>query len=91
MKHYNYYWYHHMIPNDERQKIQHTIDSKDYERFVELYKEYAIKAVIYGSYKTVFLPEYISVYDEETKKAEFVSVLDRNEFNKITHSESEFG
>ena len=43
MKEYIYYWFHHMIPENERKYIEKIIDKKDYNAFINLYKEYTIK------------------------------------------------
>jgi len=34
---YIYYWYHHMIPEQERKEISETIRNKNYEKFLYLY------------------------------------------------------
>ena len=99
MKEYIYYWYHHMMPEKERKEIQTTLDNKDYFRFIELYKEYSIKAIQYGKYyeefstwcPMIFLPDTISVYDSNTETFEYISVLEKENFEKITYSECECG
>lgn len=78
MKEYTYYWYHHMMPEEDRKEIEQVLAEKDYEAFVELYKKYSILAVEYGSYNEefetwfpmTFLPDYIGVYDTETEELE---------------------
>lgn len=45
MKSYTYYWYHHMLPVEDQNKISKVIQSKDYFAFIKLYKEYSIKAL----------------------------------------------
>ena len=37
MREYIYHWYHHMMPDNERQKIQMALDNKDYFIFIKLY------------------------------------------------------
>ena len=99
MKSYTYYWYHHMMSEEERNKITKTITNKDYFTFIELYKEYSIKAIEYGEYyeefsawcPMTFLPDTISVYDSQTDTYDFVSVLDKENFEKISYSECECG
>ena len=99
MKEYIYYWYHHMMPEKERKEIQTTLDNKDYFGFIELYKEYSIKAIQYGKYyeefstwcPMIFLPDTISVYDSNTETFEYISVLEKENFEKITYSECECG
>ena len=99
MKSYIYYWYHHMIPAEEQNKINQTIQNKDYFGFIELYKEYSIKAIQCGKYyeefatwcPMIFLPDTISVYDDNADTFEYVSALEKENFEKITYSESECG
>ena len=99
MKSYTYYWYHHMLPVEDQNKISKVIQSKDYFAFIKLYKEYSIKALQYGKYyeefgcwmPMTFLPDSISVYDSETNNFEYVSVLKKENFEKITYSECECG
>lgn len=96
---YVYHWYHHMMPTEERQKITQALKDKDYYAFIVLYKKYAIKAIEDGQYyeelkswlPMVYLPDTISVYDENTKLIETVSVLKRDNFDKITETECECG
>lgn len=99
MKTYVYYWYHHMIPDIERNKINKALIDKNYFDFIELYKTYKIKSVEYGQYDNnfsswypmTFLPSTISVYDNNTDTIDYISVLDKENFEKITHFECECG
>ncbi len=99
MKSYTYYWYHHMIPIEEQNKISQVIQNKDYFGFIELYREYSIKAIQYGKYyeefstwcPMIFLPDTISVYDSNTGTFEYISILEKENFEKITYSECECG
>ena len=100
MKEYVYYWYHHMMPSEERKRINQTIQNKDYFNFIELYKYYSIKAIQEGSYLEEFqtwipmtyLPSTISVFDSEDKNFyDSVLILDKDNFEKITYSECECG
>lgn len=96
---YVYYWYHHMMPTEEREKITQTIKNKDYFAFVELYKKYSIQAIENGKYyeeikawlPMVFLPSTISVYDDKAENIEHISVLDQENFDKIAEIECECG
>ena len=71
----------------------------DYFKFIELYKEYSIKAIQYGKYyeefgtwfPMIFLPDIITVYDSDKETFEYVSILDKENFEKITYSECECG
>ena len=98
MKEYIYYWNHHMMPTTERQEIEKVLNNKDYFSFIELYKKYSIKAIEYGQYYKEFeswipmtyLPSSISVW-QDNQFIEYISILDRNNFNKITYHESECG
>lgn len=99
MKSYNYYWYHHMMPKEEQEEIFQAINDKDYFRFIELYKKYTILGIRYGQYydefsawlPVVFLPDTISVWNNETGEYEDISVLDKENFMKITYTECECG
>lgn len=100
MREYTYYWYHHMIPEEDRKEIEQAIRGKHFEKFVELYKEYAILAIKFGGYNEkfetwfpmTFLPDRISVYNTETEEFEEDEyVLSKSAFMKITHEESECG
>ena len=96
---YIYYWYHHMMPTEERKKISKTIQEKDYEGFIELYKEYSILAIKYGYYSEefetwfpmIFLPDTITYWPEGAEKPEFLSILEKENFMKITYEECECG
>ena len=98
MKEYIYYWYHHMISSLEIEKIQASIENKKYFDFIELYKEYSIKAIKKGQYseefKTwipmTFLPDSICVYEKD-KIVDYISILDKENFEKITYAECECG
>ena len=39
----------------------------------------------------IYLPDTISVYDSETETIEYISILDKENFEKITYSECECG
>ena len=98
MKEYIYYWYHHMMSDTERQNIEKVLKDKDYFAFIELYKKYSIEAIQYGHYyeefqswcPMTFLPNQISVWDGE-HFIEHLSILDKENFDKITFSECECG
>lgn len=95
MKNYVYYWYYHMMSMGEREKITQAIKNKDYYAFIVLYKKYAIKAIEDGKYyeelkswlPMVYLPDTISVYDDNKKLIENISVLKRENFDKIAETE----
>lgn len=100
MKHYIYYWYHHMMPDDERNYIQSVLNNHDYEKFIELYKEYGKQALDYGHYSEefetwypmTFLPDYISIYDDkDEERIDEAYILDKEAFMKIEYSECECG
>lgn len=88
-----------MIPVEEQNRISSIIQNKDYFKFIELYKEYSIKAVQQGKYyeefrtwlPMIFLPDIITVYDSDKETFEYVSVLEKENFEKITYSECECG
>lgn len=88
-----------MIPVEEQNRISSIIQNKDYFKFIELYKEYSIKAIQQGKYyeefrtwlPMIFLPDIITVYDSDKETFEYVSVLEKENFEKITYSECECG
>jgi len=98
MKEYIYYWYHHMMPGKEQEEIFQAINQKDYFKFIELYKKYSILALQHGKYYEEFqswipmtyLPDGISVW-EKNRYIETISVLDKENFEKITYTECECG
>lgn len=95
---YVYYWYHHMMPKDERKNIEKVLDEKDYFEFLNLYKKYTIQAIKLGEYSEelqswipmIFLPNYISCWDGEDYLYD-LPVLDKNNFEKITDYDCECG
>ena len=88
-----------MIPVEEQNRISSIIQNKDYFKFIELYKEYSIKAIQQGKYyeefrtwlPMIFLPDIITVYDSDKETFGYVSVLEKENFEKITYSECECG
>ena len=100
MREYIYHWYHHMMPDNERQKIQMALDNKDYFTFIKLYQEYGIKSFQYGKYYEEFqswipmtyLPSQIWVVEnEDYEHSTYVNILDKENFEKITFHECECG
>lgn len=87
-----------MMPAEERERIEKILQEKDYFAFIDVYKEYSIKAIEYGEYveelhtwiPVIFLPENIIVWDNE-EIAYFLNVLDKESFEKITCAECECG
>ena len=106
-KEVNYYWYHHMIPTSERKIISDTINNHDFEKFIELYKKYTIRAINNGQMIYIdndknnnsniifcpmtFLPNEASIYNKETNTIEYIDILNKNNFMKITYEECECG
>lgn len=87
-----------MMPVEEREKIEKILQEKDYFAFIDVYKEYSIKAIEYGQYDeelhtwipAIFLPENIIVWDNE-EIVDSLNVLDKENFEKITYAECECG
>ena len=98
MKEYIYFWYHHMMPDYERAKIQKILREKDYFEFIKYYKtlnsfglekgRYYEEAEVF--YPIIYFPNEISVY-ENGVFIEAISVLDKNNFMLITDTECECG
>lgn len=100
MKQYIYYWYHHMMPEEDREEIEQAIRGKHFDKFIELYKKYAVLAIKFGSYNeefetwfpTMFLPDKIAVFNTETEEFEEDEyALSKPAFMKITYEKSECG
>ena len=99
MNEYIYYWYHHMMPDEQRKEIHETIENKNYFKFIDLYKKYAIESIKYGRYYEEFqawcpmtyLPNYITVFDEQGEIIDELCILDKENFEKITYDECECG
>ena len=95
---YIYYWYHHMMPSKEKEKIEKALNEKNYFDFINLYKKYAVKAIELGEYveefqswcPMIFLPHQISIWVENKHKG-YLSILDKESFEKITYCECECG
>lgn len=95
---YIYYWYHHMMPIEERKKIEQALDNKNYFDFINLYKKYTIESIKLGKYyeefqawcPMVYLPDYISVW-ENNELIDHISILDKKNFDAITAHENECG
>lgn len=95
---YIYYWYHHMMPEDERKEIEKSLNEKDYFKFIDLYKKYSIEAIKHGQYieefqswcPMTFLPYQISIWNGDNHEG-YLSILDKDSFEKITYYECECG
>ena len=95
---YIYYWYHHMMPDNERKEIEKALNEKDYFKFIDLYKKYSIEAIKYGQYieefqswcPMIFLPDQISIGNGDNHEG-YLNILDKESFEKITHYECECG
>lgn len=94
----NYYWHHHMMSEKDRKTIQQALDNHDFITFIKYYKIYNSKGIQQGRFykdincfcPVVYLPDEAS-YKNEKGDLEFIDILDRDNFNKITFSESECG
>lgn len=77
-----YYWYHHMLPSDERNAIQRSIDEHDY----ALFKAWRTKL---NSSAMCYLPDEVYVYSGD----DFIGSIPMGEqaFSLITYSECECG
>lgn len=100
MKEYTYNWYDGGISEDKKKAVKKALDEKDFEAFVDLYSELnseAYKKKIWSDefqsyYFLLPLPNSISVYDTETEDFEDdLNILCKDDFMKITFSESEAG
>jgi hypothetical protein len=84
-----------MIDDAYRENVQNAIDNHDFETFIYWYKKLNSKGILEGYIDSefncfiplIYLPDSIYVPEQN----DYISVLDRNNFNKITFSESECG
>ena len=70
MKSYNYYWYHHMMPQEEQKIIFEAIQNKDYDKFIELYKAYSILAIKHGKYYAEYMTDFMEYAEKYKIKVE---------------------
>ena len=97
-KEYIYYWYHHMMPDNERAKIASIFREKNYFEFIKYYKSLNMFGLEKGKYDEefetffpiIYFPNEISVY-ENGILVDTINILDRNNFNLITDNECECG
>lgn len=96
---YIYYWYHHGMPDKEQQKIYMAIMNHDFETFIDFYKKYTISGIQNGFFEQeefdcwfpiIYFPNTITVFDGD-EIVDYLSVFDRESFNKITYNECEHG
>lgn len=93
-----YYWYHHMMNDKDRKTIQKAIDEHDFETFIKYYKHYNSEGIKHGYidndefnafFPIVYLPNEASfIVDNEWH---WINILHKDNFNRITFSESECG
>ena len=96
---YIYYWYHHMIPNQERKEISETIKNKNYEKFLYLYQQYSISSILEGHFNEefqtwfprIYLPNEIYVINNKDEIVDTLNILCKDDFMKITYEECECG
>lgn len=99
---YVYYWYHHMAMNHEVKLstggsgtfFEHRYVNDviieglhDFDRFLEYYEKYQNN----NTDGLLYFPEEIIVRGKDGQEIERISVLDRDNFAKITHAECECG
>lgn len=95
---YTYYWYHHGMSQNDRQRIHEAIESHNFEVFISFYKKYTIQGIKNGFYSDefdcwfpiVYFSNSITVFDGE-EIVDDISIFDRENFNKITFNECENG
>ena len=95
----DYHWYHHAMPNKDRENIQRCIDTLNYFDFLEYYKKYNAKGLQEAKYNEefeclcpiVYLPKYAIEWDPALKIYKNINILERENFMKITFSECECG
>lgn len=94
-----YYWYHHMMPSKDRKAIQKAIDSHDFETFISFYKKYNSQGIKDGYIEKnefnsfipiIYLPDQAS-FISNNNEVLFLNILEIDNFNRISYSESECG
>lgn len=96
---YIYYWYHHNeIPLNTQIKIHKAIERKDFDSFIKYYQKYNCLGIKQGFYHdelgiwvpVCYLPEQIAVFDND-EVVDYVSILEKSNFEKILLDECEWG
>lgn len=85
-----YYWYHHMMDEENRKAIQRCIDNKDFEGFM-MWRRCLSEYEKNFPFDMVFLPPTALAYEDEDSEPELIYILEKENFMKITFSESECG
>lgn len=97
----NYYWYYHGLPFEDQEKISQAIQEKDFETFIFFYKKYNSQGILNGKIiemddvtffcPIVYLPDRASYFNEVTQEIEYLYILQKENFEKITYNEREHG
>lgn len=98
-----YFWYHHGMHKKDRESIQKVIENKDFYSFIFYYKIYNALGIEHGEIEydednhgfdvftpIIYLPDEASIWEGNIIKGR-INILSRENFNKITFSESEHG
>lgn len=84
---YDFYW--HLNPNFPAEEIVKAINNKDYEQFMKYYEKWTAIGKKQGA---LYLPDEASVCaGEDYKHMVTTNILNKNNFNQITHCEYECG
>ena len=94
----DYFWYHHMMNKEDRETITKALDELDYDTFIKYYKKYNSYGILNGIFSEefncfcpiVYLPDVAS-YIDENGEIQFLNILSKHNFYKITFSECECG
>lgn len=98
----NYYWYHHMMPTEEREYITEVINKHNFLEFVRLFKKWNAVGLVEGKlyrdepnepisfFPMWFLPQE-AYYENENGELQSVNILNEKDFSRITFNECECG
>lgn len=85
-----YFWYHHMMDDKSRESIQRCLDDKDFSGFMRWRKRLS-RYEKDSPFDMVFLPSTALMFEDDDSEPEEICILDKENFMKITFSESECG
>jgi hypothetical protein len=94
-----YNWYHHMMPDKDRNKIYTYLDNNDYDNFIKMYKKYNSYGILNGIFleeldtfcPIVYFPDHANVIDDAGNIIGIVDILNKTYFMTIDEWDCECG